>query len=106
MFQYRRYNIRNTDQFRPDDYPKVLNELTDINSAVSGLPGVHKGDIIVSFLKGDSVKKDWLNSNPALAGLITSRHFDTTHLESLFDCCKVNNQFSEELEDYVRKNIL
>jgi hypothetical protein len=105
MFQYRRYNIRNTDQFRPDDYPKVVNELTDINNGIAGLPGQHKQDIIVSFLKGDSVKKDWLNTNPALAGLITSRHFDTTHLESLFASCSVNNQFSVELEEFIRKNI-
>jgi hypothetical protein len=103
MFQYRRYNIRNTDQFRPDDFPKIMDELSEINNGIAGLPGVHKGDIIVSFLKDQSIKTDWLNANPALAGLITSRHFETTHLESLFESCRINNQFTEEMEVYIRK---
>ena len=105
MFQYRRYNIRNTDQFRPDDFPKVVSELSDINNGTSGLPVLHKGDMIISFLKDHSIKTDWLTANPALAGLITSRHFETTHLESLFESCAINNEFAEELEDYIRKNI-
>ncbi len=105
MFQYRKYNIRNTDQFRPDDYPKVLNELSDISNGITGLPGLHRGDIVISFLKERSIKNDWLVANPALAGLITSRHFETTHLESLFDSCSINTQFTNELEEYIRKNI-
>ena len=105
MFQYRRYNIRNTDQFRPDDYPKVLNELTDINNGITGLPGSDKGDIVVSFLKGQSIVGDSLKTHPALTGLMTSGHFDTTHLKSLFDCCRINSQFTEELEAFIRKNI-
>ena|SRR5258705_2016596 len=104
MFQYRKYNIRNTDQFRPDDFPKVVNELSDINNGIAGLPGTHKGDMIISYLKKHALNADWLKANPALAGLITSRHFDTTHLESLFESCSVNSQFTHELEDYIRKN--
>ena len=105
MFQYRRYNIRNTDQFHPDDFPKVVNELSDINNGTAGLPAAHKGEMLISFLKDRSIKSDLLNENPALAGLITSRHFETTHLESLFDSCHVNNEFARELETYIRKNI-
>ena len=105
MFQYRKYNIRNTDQFRPDDYPKILNELSDISSGIAGLSGLHKEDIIVSFLKDHSLKNEWLTANPAVAGLITSKHFETTHLESLFDSCRVNIRFAEDLEDFVRKNV-
>jgi len=105
MFQYRRYNIRNTDQFRPDDYPKVLDELMNINNGIAGLPGSDKGDIIISYLKDHSIKGEFLNSHPGLAGLMTSRHFETTHLESLFDSCSVNSEFTEELEKFIRKNI-
>ena len=105
MFEYRKYNIRNTDQFRPDDFPKVLNELSDISNGIAGLSGLHKEDIVVSFLKDHSLKNEWLTANPAVAGLISSKHFETTHLESLFDCCRVNTRFAEELEDFVRKNV-
>jgi hypothetical protein len=105
MIKYRRYNIRNADQFRPDDFPKVMNELSNINNGTAGLPVLHKGDMIISFLKDRSINNDWTRANPALAGLITSRHFDTDHLESLFDSCSTNSQFSEALETYIRKNI-
>ena len=105
MFQYRRYNIKDTDQFQPDDYPKVLNELTDINKDTAGLPGLHKEDILLSFLKDQSVNSDFLNANPAFGGLVTSRHFNTIHLESLFDSCRLNQTFTRELEKFIRESI-
>jgi hypothetical protein len=105
MFQYRKYNIRNTDRFHPDDYPKVLNELEDINKGIAGLSGLHKEDIIISYLKDRSFTNTWLSANPALTELFTSGQLVTTNLESLFECCRVNDQFSKEFEEYVRKNI-
>jgi len=105
MFQYSNYNIKETDSFHPDDYPKVVKELADINNAIAGLSELHKGDIIVSFLKDHSLKNIWLSANPALTELFTSRHFVTTHLESLFDSCRINNRFTEELEEYIQTNV-
>ena len=105
MFQYSKYNIKEKDSFHPDDYPKVLSELADINRGIAGLPELHKGDIIISFLKDHSLKNIWLNANPALTELFSTRHFVTTHLESLFESCRINNRFTEEFEEYIRKNV-
>ncbi len=105
MFQYRKYNIRITDQFRADDYPKMVNELSDLSNGIAGLPDLHKQDIIVSFLKNHIVTNEWVTANPELTGLISSKRFETTHLESLFDSSGVNTRFTEELEDFVRKNV-
>jgi hypothetical protein len=105
MFKYKKYNIKNTDKFRPDDYPKVLNELEEITTRVAGLPGIHKGDIIISYLKDHSVKNDWMSANPALAALVTSSDLDTSNLKSLFECCQLNDPFAREFEEFIRKNV-
>jgi len=105
MFQYRQYNIRTTDRFYPDDYPKVVSELSDINDGIAGLPGLHKEDIIISYLKDQSFKNTWLSANPALAELFTSGRLVTTNLKSLFESSRINDQFSEAFEEYIRKNL-
>jgi hypothetical protein len=105
MFQYRQYNIKNTDRFHADDYPKVVNELEDINNGIAGLPGIHKEDIIISYLKDHSIENAWLSANPSLAELCTSGRLVTTNLRSLFESCRINDQFSEAFEQYIRKNI-
>ena len=105
MHRYRQYNIKNTDKFQPDDYPKVLTELEEINSEIAGLPAIHKGDIIISYLKDHSLNKTWLSANPAVTELLNSGRFVTANLKSLFECCQVNDQFSEAFEEYIRKNI-
>ncbi|MFI5129365.1 MAG: hypothetical protein ACHQFX_05210 [Chitinophagales bacterium] len=105
MFQYRQYNIRNTDRFHADDYPKVVSELEDINNGIAGLPGTHKEDIIISYLKDLSIENTWLTANPSLAELFTSGRVVTTNLRSLFESCRINDQFSEAFEQYIRKNI-
>jgi hypothetical protein len=79
--------------------------LADINNGTAGVSGMYKGEIIISFLKDHSVKNDWVNANPVFAGLITSRHFDTVHLESLFESCRINSEFTTKLEEFIRKNI-
>ena len=105
MFQYRKYNIKISDKFNPDDYPKVVNELEEINNGITGLPALHKEDIILSYLKDHSSKNAWQSANPALTELFTSGRFVTTNLESLLECCQLNHQFSKEYEEYIRKNL-
>jgi hypothetical protein len=105
MFHYRQYNIKNTDRFHPDDFPKVESELSDINTGIAGLPGMHKEDIILSYLKDHSLKNAWVSANPALTELFTSGRLVTTNLKSLFESCRINDRFSEELEEHIRKNL-
>jgi hypothetical protein len=104
MFQYKKYNIKTTDRFNPDDFPKVVSELEDINNGIAGLPGLHKEDIIISWLK-DHSSNTWQSANPALTELFTSGHFVTTNLESLLECGQTNHQFSKDFEEYIRKNL-
>jgi hypothetical protein len=105
MFQYRQYNIKITDRFHAGDYPKVMTELSDINDGIAGLPVLHKEEIILSYLKDHSFKNKWHSANPALTEIFSSGRLVTTNLRSLFESCRINDQFSEEFEEYVRKNI-
>jgi hypothetical protein len=105
MFQYRQYNIRSTDRFHPDDFPKIESELSDINTGIAGLPGLHKNDIIISYLKDPSLTNARISANPALTELFTSGRLVTTNLKSLFESCRINSQFSEDFEEYIRKNL-
>ena len=105
MFQYKKYRIKDTDSFLPGDFPKVIDELTDLNKGIAGIPVTYKEEILISFFKKHSLHNNWLIANPELASLINSGSLSTGHLESLFDSCQMNKQFEEEYENYIRENI-
>ncbi|HVT84175.1 MAG TPA: hypothetical protein VHD35_03190 [Chitinophagaceae bacterium] len=106
MFQYSKYKIDPEDSFQPDDFPKVRDELADLCHGIAGLPADHKKEIVLSFIKNHLLNTDWLKSNPELTSLVTSGAFATGHLESLFDSCRMNKQFQQEYEDYIREMIV
>ena len=106
MLRYKKYKISDIDNFRPDDYPKVINELADLRKNITGMTNAHKEEILISYLKKMSLKPDWIMANPEFTGLIKSGVFATGHLESLFDSCQANKQFQQQYEDYIRDNIL
>ncbi len=105
MFQYKKYRITATDSFRPDDFPKVTDELAELNKGIAGISAAHKEEILLSFFKKHSLHSTWLKANPELTSLITSGAFATGHLESLFDSCQMNKRFQEEYENYIREKV-
>jgi hypothetical protein len=105
MLNYKKYKIRADDNFQPSDFPKVLNELMDLNTAISNIPAVYKKEILISFLKRHSLHADWLTANPELSSIISKKGLATDHLESLFDSCQQNKQFLQQYEDYICESI-
>lgn len=105
MLQYKKYRIKETDSFQPDDFPKVIDELTELNKGISATPAAHKEGILISFFKKRSINTIWAKENPELTSLITSGAFSTGNLESLFDSSDMNKQFQEGYENYIRENI-
>jgi len=106
MLMYKKYRIKADDEFRPGDFPKVINELDALLVFIASLPVVYKKEILLSFLKKQSLHDDWITANPELTSLVSSGVFTTDHLESLFDACKQNKQFHQEYEDYICKAIV
>jgi hypothetical protein len=105
MLTYKKYNIKDADKFNPEDFPKVISELAEINEKTSGEPVDFKHDIIISYLRNHSLQQDWITANPGLSGLITGGFLVTSHLESLFESCIQNKLFLHDFENYIRKSV-
>lgn len=105
MYQYKKYRINSSDSFKADDFPKVITELTDLNSALTNLSGIYKKEIVLSFLKKHSLDNDWITANPELTGLISSGTFTTGHMESLFESSHSNNQFQQQYENFILERL-
>lgn len=105
MIHYHQYHIKATDHFTASDFPKVQAELDTIVKDPRGhAPGM-KGEIILSYVKDHSLKKEWLEIHPELTTLLTGRHFTTVNLEALLESSRQNKPFRESLEAYIRQEI-
>jgi hypothetical protein len=105
MIKYNHYNIKESDNFNEFDFPNVTNELELLKEGLSHLPGTHKGDIVISYLKDHAVSDLWTNDNPQVTQLISSGSFVISNLEWLFESCRTHKRFSDEFEEYIKKTI-
>lgn len=105
MNRYNKYNIKDTDRFNPDYFQKAEDELTVLLASIAGDPGPFTELIIISYLKYRSLKREWIDANPRLSGIMTEGTCCTDHLESLFTSSKGNLSFTREYEDHIRKQI-
>ncbi len=105
MKQYNKYLIKNTDQFDPEYFASIIDEVDSINERTKHLPTSFKAEIIVSFLKDHSMEKEWMKANPQLTELVTSGTLFTGSIESLFNSCRHNPVFRQHLELYITKGL-
>jgi hypothetical protein len=98
------YPIKEGDTFIPVNYPEVEKELTLIIQGTSHIHSIVKGEIIVSYFKDHCLKTEWIKDYPELTEMIISRHFKTTHLQSLFDSCRSNKTFLANFESHIKAN--
>jgi len=101
--QYSKYLVGLTDQFNPANYSSVNDEICIINERTDSLPLHYKVEIIISFLKDHSIQNNWVEANPELAELVTSKSLFTGSIESLFDSCRNNPSFGQDLETYLKE---
>jgi hypothetical protein len=103
--KYKKYNINSSDIFKPDDFPKVVAELEDLNEGIKNANAKFKKEILISFFRRNLLSSMWHNANPELIYLVTSGAFVTVHLQSLFECSEANEKFQLGYENYLRENI-
>ncbi len=103
MNRYNKYNIRETDRFDSNDFPKVQVELEDMLKATEGVSSTNKDQIIITYLRDHSLEKGSEEINPELTRLLTGGHFVTTHIEALFESSQANKAFQRGFEDYIRE---
>ena len=102
MKKYNKYLIGLTDQFDPANYSAVNDEICIINEKTGAIPIHFKAEIIISFLKDHSLQNNWIDGNTELTELVTSQTLFTGSIESLFDSCRNNLAFRQDLEDYLK----
>ena len=85
------YEVREKDTFQLERYPEVQRELVVISRHLKQMPGDHKAEIVISFLKDHCIRTEWFSENDDVVKLITSRFLDTEHIEALFKACQNNH---------------
>ena len=99
--QNNKYVIGASDKFKSENFPLINVEVTAINEKTLHAPLFYKDEIIISFLKDHSLHYDWINANPELTELVTSGEMFTGSIESLFEACRNNPGFREDLEQHL-----
>jgi hypothetical protein len=100
------YHILEKDTFDPRQYPLVVKELANLSLETMHLPLPYKSEIIISFLKGHTMKTHWVQLNPALAEFMGSLDFSITQSEYLFVSCRDNKSFLKDFEGYIEHTVL
>jgi len=100
---YKKYLIKDTDHFDPYNFPKITEDLDTINIAMVTTPAFDT-DMLLSFLKDNSIKAEWTKTNPQLVEMINSKSLPTDNLEAMFQCCSKNPAFRKQLEEYIRSS--
>ncbi len=103
MSPLHKYLINATDQFNPDYFSSINEEITAINVKIEQLPLPFKPEIIVSFLKDHSLRNVWINANPELTTLVTSGSLFNGDIEALFASCTNNPGYRQDFESYLMK---
>jgi len=103
MATFNKYLIKATDQFDPEYFSSINEEVMIINTKTEHLPFSFRSEIIVSFLKDHSLQEDWAKANPGLTALVTSGSLFTGNIEALFESCRNNPGYRQDLETYLLK---
>jgi hypothetical protein len=103
MKLYNRFLVKTTDRFNPELFLSINEEIASINVQTAHLSEVLKSEIIVSFVKDHSLQNDWVMANPGLTTLVTSGSLFTGSIEALFESCRNNLAFRQELENFLKE---
>jgi hypothetical protein len=103
MKQYNKYLVRSTDQFDPVNFSSVIDEIQLINEETVSVPAFFKVEILMSFLKNHSLEDNWAKANPELTDLVTSGSLLKGNIASLFESCRSNPAFRQDLETYLKE---
>jgi hypothetical protein len=104
MFEYPRFLVKDTDQFHADNFPMLEDDISDINAAIAHLPQAYKQEMLMSFMKYNSINTDWVTANPLLADAISTGVLPLTNIGSLFSCSKNNPAFRKQMSEYLENS--
>jgi hypothetical protein len=100
---YKKYLVKDTDHFDPDHFPELMEDIDTIHVGMDATPTALNAEMLLSFLKSHSIRTEWVNANPQLAEMISSKSLPITGLEALFESCTENRDFRIQLEEHIRE---
>jgi hypothetical protein len=103
MLHYQKYLVKDNDQFDPEFFTFVIDDMKLIREQTDHVLPTFKTEIILSFLKNHALEKEWLKANPELTQLINSGSLPTGNIESLFDSCRNKPIFRQQMEAFFKK---
>lgn len=101
MFKYQKFLIRENDEFSPDQFPKLYEELDSFNLHFAAKSSDIKKAMLLTFLKDDEAKTHTNALYPELAEQIQSKKIKLETLEALYGCSNNNSAFRKQLEEYI-----
>jgi hypothetical protein len=105
MFEYPRFLVKDTDQFNSYNFPMIEDDIAGINAGTSQFPGIYRQEMLISFMKYNSMNEKWVEANPLLASAITSGNLPLDNIGSLFNCSKNNSVFSDQVSEYLQSKL-
>jgi hypothetical protein len=101
MRHYNKYLIRSTDQFRPEDFPSLEEEVQIIHERTREYPSHLKAGIIVSYLKDHTPAFNEESMDPGLREMLKAGTLFTGTIKALFESSRENQSFGKQLENYL-----
>jgi hypothetical protein len=94
------------DIFSVERSPEMREELLILNSKIIKLPVYFRAEIIISYFKDHCVKNEWIAANPELVSFLLSGSFTSGHIESMFDFCRLKQNYRRAFESYIKTTLL
>jgi hypothetical protein len=101
MIHYKKYLVKTNDQFDPQQFSFIEDEINLIMEQTRHVSGISRPQILVAYLRDHSVDQKWAGENPELAQLLGSGSFPSNNIELLFDACQDNNYFRQQMEAFL-----
>lgn len=98
---YSKYLVKELDLFDPYNFPSITNDLDAIEASLAQPPVPRTPEMLVSFVRHQSMDADWVRENPVLAAQISSKTLPLANLEALFAAAHANPAFLRVLEQYI-----
>jgi hypothetical protein len=67
------------------------------------MPYASRTEILISLLKDHCIESKWVEANPGLTEMISSKVLPLADFEALFESGKDNAAYIRELEEYIKE---
>ena len=104
MLEYPKYLVKEGDRFEAETFSSILDEMMTLKEQTRNVSPAFKADILVSFLKDQSLDNNWIKANPELTKLVSAGSLSTANIKTLFECCRNKPFFRNQMEEFLKQS--